>query len=71
MYYHGAGTDGAAHPWSTHLAASEDGINWTKYPGNPIVHDKSSAFVVDDGSGLRLYTVNERVDLFWPATRRE
>ena len=71
MYYHGAGKDEEAHPWSTHLAASDDGIHWTKYPGNPIVHDKSSAFVVDDGDGLRLYTVHALVDLFWPDTRTE
>jgi hypothetical protein len=67
MYYHGASKDGSAHPWSTHLAASDDGIHWTKYPQNPVVHGKHSAFVVDDGAALRLYTVFGQVDLFWPS----
>jgi len=65
--YHGTGGETARRVWNTNLARSTDLIHWEKYPGNPIVHDRSSGQFHFDGRRMRLYTTHERVDLFWPA----
>ncbi len=65
--YHGTGGATARRVWNTNIARSTDLVNWLKFPGNPIIHDKSSGQVHFDGRRLRLYTTHDRVDLFWPA----
>lgn len=65
-FYHGSGS-GAAVPrtWNTNLACSTDLVHWKKYPANPLIgDDKSSGIVVPDGTGFRLYTMHDRIDLF-------
>lgn len=62
--YHGTGGATATRVWNTNLAESGDLRHWTKYPGNPILRDKSSGQVLRDGAGWRLYTTHETVDLF-------
>jgi len=69
--YHGTGGETARRVWNTNLARSTDLIHWEKYPGNPIVRDKSSGQFHFDGRRLRLYTTHDRVDLFWPADNPE
>ncbi len=64
--YHGTGGETARRVWNTNLARSTDLINWDKYPGNPVVRDRSSGQFHFDGRRLRLYTTHDRVDLFWP-----
>ena len=57
-------------PWTTCLAASDDLVHWEKYPGNPVVRsDDSSGILVDDGQGLRLYTMHPAVRLWRPRGR--
>jgi sucrose-6-phosphate hydrolase SacC (GH32 family) len=64
-YYHSSSTDDPKR-WSTCLAGSTDLVHWTKYPGNPILEgNRSSPMVVDDGSGLRLYTTHDQVEVFF------
>ncbi len=53
--------------WSTNIAVSSDLIHWKKYAKNPIIgDDTSSGIVVNDGAGLRLYTMHPEVRLFFP-----
>lgn len=57
-----------AHPawetWSTCLAVSDDLVRWRKYPGNPVLPveaahpQRSSGFLVHDGTQFRLYTAH-------------
>jgi hypothetical protein len=72
-YYHGCATTGPdARKWSVAVAASEDLINWEKYPGNPLLpvaENKSSGILVDTGSGFRLYTMHPTVYLHATAPR--
>jgi hypothetical protein len=57
-------------PWTTCLAASDDLVHWTKYPGNPIVRsDDSSGILVEDGGGLVLYTMHPAVKRWRPRER--
>ncbi len=57
-------------PWTTCLAVSDDLVRWSKYPRNPIVPgDASSGILVDDGRGLRLYTMHPAVRLWLPKGR--
>ena len=67
MFYHGRSErPGPSPQHNTHLAVSDDLINWTKYPGNPVIGDgMSSGIVVHDGKGWRLYTMHDKVRLFW------
>jgi beta-1,2-mannobiose phosphorylase / 1,2-beta-oligomannan phosphorylase len=68
-YYHAS-----AHPkwkeWSTNLAVSTDLVHWKKNPGNPVLPadpsdpQRSSAFVVPDGKGFRLYATHPDVRIF-------
>ncbi len=52
-------------PWTTCLAASDDLVHWNKFPGNPIIRSNdSSGILVDDGHGLRLYTMHPEVKLW-------
>lgn len=57
-------------PWTTCLAVSDDLVRWEKYPGNPVIRsDDSSGILVDDGEGLRLYTMHPAVKLWLPRSR--
>jgi predicted GH43/DUF377 family glycosyl hydrolase len=69
-FYHGSGDDGSPRRWNTNVARSIDLIHWQKYAGNPIIEDnKSSAIVVRNGPGYRLYTMHDQVDVFTPRQR--
>lgn len=60
-YYH-AIHDPQKRTWCTNLATSEDLLNWTRYPGNPIVdNNQSSGILIDDGQRWRLYTMHPEV----------
>lgn len=57
------------HEWSTNVAISEDLIHWKKYPKNPIIgENKSSGIMVNDGKRYRLYTMHEKVEVYFPVT---
>jgi hypothetical protein len=65
--YHANGDAEWKGPWTTCLAASDDLVHWTKYPGNPVIRsDDSSGILVDDGQRLRLYTMHPAVKLWLP-----
>jgi beta-xylosidase len=67
-YYHGIGPKTNGN-WTTNVASSSDLIHWTKYPQNPLLPveaNKSSGIVVDDGHGLRLYTMHDQVHVHFP-----
>lgn len=65
--YHANADPGWKGPWTTCLAASDDLVHWTKYPGNPVIRsDDSSGILVDDGTRLRLYTMHPAVRLWLP-----
>ncbi len=74
MYYHAStSTDwmdpGANALWSSNVAVSDDLINWTKYPENPIVEgDHSSPILVWDSNLNQyvLYTMHDRVFRYEP-----
>ncbi|VTR98047.1 Glycosylase OS=Planctomyces maris DSM 8797 GN=PM8797T_29039 PE=4 SV=1 [Gemmata massiliana] len=72
-YYHGCATSGPdARKWSTAIAASDDLVNWEKFPGNPLLpvaENKSSGILVDTGAGFRLYTMHPAVYLHVPGPR--
>jgi hypothetical protein len=71
VYHANANADWSG-PWTTCLAASDDLVHWTKYPGNPIVRsDDSSGILVDDGRRLRLYTMHPAVKLWLPRGTKE
>lgn len=66
-YYHGSGKT-MPRVWNTNIARSTDLIHWEKFCGNPLIEEnKSSGIVVPDGSGFRLYTMHDEVDVFYPA----
>lgn len=70
---HGTGTPTKPRQWSTSLATSDDLIHWRKYSGNPlfpIPDNRSSGILVPDGTGFRIYTMHDHVDLFLPALSR-
>ncbi len=72
LYYHGSTNPNWADPnenalWSSLVAMSTDLINWKKYPENPIVEgDHSSPILVSDGEEYRLYTMHDKVWLYYP-----
>jgi hypothetical protein len=69
-FYHASGEE-SPRTWNTNIARSTDLIHWQKFPNNPIVADnKSSGIVISDGQGLRLYTMHEQVELFYPRNRK-
>jgi hypothetical protein len=69
-YYHASGSSSEPRTWSTCIARSDDLMHWQKFSGNPIVADnKSSGMVVPDGRGLRLYTMHDQIDVFYPRVK--
>jgi predicted GH43/DUF377 family glycosyl hydrolase len=62
--YHATGDTAAPRTWNTGLARSRDLLHWEKYPGNPLLNDRSSGVTVFDGRRLRLYTMHSRVDVY-------
>jgi hypothetical protein len=64
-FYHGSGNE-IPRTWNTNVARSLDLVHWQKFPGNPIVDDKSSGIVVPVVHGLRLYTMHDQIDVFDP-----
>jgi sucrose-6-phosphate hydrolase SacC (GH32 family) len=72
LYYHGSTNPDWMDPnsnalWTSNVAMSEDLFHWTKYPGNPIVEgDHSSPILVNDGNQYRLYTMHDKVWLYFP-----
>ena len=71
MYYHGSTNPNWADPnanakWTSNVAMSTDLIHWKKYPGNPLVEgDTSSPILVFDGENYRLYTMHDKVGLYF------
>jgi sucrose-6-phosphate hydrolase SacC (GH32 family) len=71
LYYHGSSNPDWADPnanalWTSNVAVSGDLINWKKYPENPIVEgDHSSPILVFDGRKNRLYTMHDKVWLYF------
>jgi sucrose-6-phosphate hydrolase SacC (GH32 family) len=71
IYYHGSSNPDWADPdanarWTSNVAVSTDLLNWEKYPGNPIVEgDHSSPILVFDGERNRLYTMHDKVWLYF------
>lgn len=66
---HGAANEPQPRLWATGLATSTDLIHWEKYVGNPlrpISENKSSGQLIPVGSGFRLYTVHDRVEVHGP-----
>ena len=60
-YYHASGYRDW-HEWTSCLARSEDLIHWQKYSGNPVLQEnKSSPFLVFDGTTYRLYTMHPEI----------
>ena len=50
--------------WTMNVAVSSDLVHWEKYKNNPILGDnKSSGFLVHDGSKYRFYTMHPDVNL--------
>ena len=68
-YYH-ASADPKWKDWNTNLAVSTDLVHWKKYPGNPVLPvnptdpKRSSAFLVPDGKGFRMYATHPDVKVF-------
>lgn len=75
LFYHGSTNPNWADPnenalWSSLVAMSTDLINWKKYPKNPIVEgDHSSPILVFDDEEYRLFTMHDKVWLYYPAGR--
>ena len=71
MYYHGSTDEnwnlpGASSVWTSNVAISSDLVNWIKYPNNPVVEgDHSSPVMVYDGKEYRLYTMHDKVCLYF------
>jgi hypothetical protein len=65
-FYHASGNAGPPRAWNTNVARSTDLIHWQKFAGNPIIDEKSSSIVVSDGFRLRLYTMHDQIDVFYP-----
>ena len=76
MYYHGTSDAGWSDPeatsiWTSNVAMSTDLVNWTKYPGNPVVEgDHSSPIMVYDGNNYRLYTMHDEVWLYYSSLEK-
>ncbi|MBL8817681.1 MAG: glycosylase [Planctomyces sp.] len=67
---HGTGTPTKPRQWCTYIAYSDDLIHWKKYSGNPVLpipENKSSGQLVPFGTGFRLYTMHDKIDLHVPA----
>ncbi len=69
-YFHGSKR--GSKLWACGVAVSDDLIHWEKHSGNPlfpIEENKSSGILIHDGKQLRLYTMHDRVDVHFPASR--
>ncbi len=70
-YYHGTPDEDWAS-WNSNVAVSDDLIHWEKYDKNPIVetdsntNNYSSPILVQDGGQYRLYTMHDKVRLYFP-----
>jgi len=65
--YHGSGNASSPRTWSSCLAVSDDLRRWQKYEHNPLLGDnQSSNLFVDDGTGIRLYSMHEAVRAYLP-----
>ncbi len=71
IYYHGSSNPDWADPnanalWTSNVAVSTDLVHWEKYSRNPIVEgDHSSPILVFDGEKQRLYTMHDKVWLYF------
>lgn len=71
IFYHGSTNPnwadlGANAEWTTNVAMSTDLIHWKKYPKNPLVEgDTSSGILVFDDENYRLYTMHDKVGLYF------
>ncbi len=67
LYYHASSNPMVSSTeWTSNVAMSTDLIHWIKYPENPIVEgDHSSPITVFDGKRFRLYTVHDKVFLYF------
>lgn len=71
LYYHGSSNPDWADPdahalWTSNVAVSADLVHWVKYPENPIVEgDHSSPILIFDGEHNRLYTMHDKVWLYF------
>jgi len=58
--------------WNSNIAVSKDLVRWEKYSQNPIVRsdslnpDLSSPILIHDGHCYRLYTMHEKVRVYFP-----
>lgn len=70
-YYHGTPDEDWA-TWNSNVAVSDDLIHWIKYDKNPIIDtdrnsgNYSSPILVHDGDKYRLYTMHEKVRVYFP-----
>ncbi len=70
-YYHGT-PDEDWSSWNSNVAVSDDLIHWKKYENNPIVdtdsnsNNYSSPILVNDEGQYRLYTMHDKVRLYFP-----
>ena len=65
-YYH-ASAYKDWHEWTSCIAKSEDLVHWQKYSGNPVLREnKSSPFLVFDGTQYRLYTMHPEICVHFP-----
>ncbi len=71
LYYHGSSNPDWANPdsnalWTSSVAVSTDLVHWEKYSQNPVVEgDHSSPILVFDGERHRLYTMHDKVWLYF------
>jgi hypothetical protein len=71
LYYHGSSNPDWANPdsnalWTSNVATSTDLIHWVKYSRNPVVEgDHSSPILLFDGEKHRLYTMHDKVWLYF------
>lgn len=71
LYYHGSSNPDWADPgsnalWTSNVAVSSDLVHWEKYSQNPLVEgDHSSPILVFDGQKQRLYTMHDKVCLYF------
>ncbi len=71
LYYHGTTNPEWATPdsysiWTSNVAVSGDLVHWEKYSQNPVVEgDHSSPILVFDGEKQRLYTMHDKVCLYF------
>jgi beta-1,2-mannobiose phosphorylase / 1,2-beta-oligomannan phosphorylase len=69
-FYHGSG-EAMPRTWNTNIARSTDLIHWRKYDGNPLIEDnKSSGVVIRNGTGFRMYTMHDQIDVFVPRQKQ-